>query len=175
MASGAALVGVLHAPAHGVAVLVALAVMAAAALLGGLASRRIRRASRLQLASAVGLAALVVPVALAGGAPAALAFRSAGALAVVFLAGALAVRGTFARARRRAGPAWWFDAAAAAMPLVAAALFAAAGEPRHAVAVALAAAAMVAVSLWRPTPRQLRPVGLGLGAVVAAVVAVLGV
>jgi hypothetical protein len=169
MLGGALAVGVAQAPSLA-ALGVALAFAAVAILGAGLAHKRIRSDGALQIVSAALLGLLVVPVAQAGGGAGGAA---AIALTAVFVSGALVVRVAFARARRRSREVMWYSVAAILVSLAAAGALVALGERRAGAAAAVGVLGAVAMLAGRPTPRELKALGLGLTLLVVVVGGVL--
>lgn len=134
---------------------------------GGMASRAVRRHTELQIASAAVLGVSGLPLELAVGWPPIDALITAFAWTIVFTASALLVRGVFARARRRGPPAWPFDLGAVGLTGTAALACVLLGALPQAVALAASAMLLLVLARTRPTPRQLRPVGLALAALSA--------
>lgn len=135
--------------------------------------RRVRGSGNAQLASAATVSFVGVPIALWAGVPARRAVVTALAWAAVFVAGALVVRGTFARARSASRvPPEVFDRTAVLLCSGACVGFFSLGFRDAAWATGLGALCSIALVESHPTVRELKRVGLALAALsaVAAVV-----
>lgn len=147
----------------GAAALVALAT----ALAGGTIRRRIRKSNAAQLASATLLAAAGVPVAWVARLPLSQIAVTTLAWAVIFVANALVVHASFARASRRKRRAVALDALSVGTTAVASIGFALSACNDAALATAITAFGLGAIALVAPTTRQLKPVGIALAGVAA--------
>lgn len=154
--------------------LTALATLAVAALAGGLLRRTIRQHGAVQLASAALLALLGLPVDAVAGRELWPSLMTAAAWAAIFVPSALAVRSTFWRAKRDDVRAAGAAAGAVLLPVVAAVGLGLLGYAAEALACALAGFGLGLVALWRPTVKQLRPVGLSLAAIALVAAGVIG-
>ncbi len=142
----------------------ALLVLVVAAVIGGALGRRIRRNGRWQLASTAMLAAAGAPVGLVAGEPPATVVLATVAWLAVLLSGSLVVRSVLARSRRDERAQRSAGLAAIVVAAAGASFLGAAGEQRAALA-ALGAAGFAVAMLWlAPTTRDLKRLGLGLGA-----------
>lgn len=145
----------------------ALAMAMVSALAGGTIRRRIRRSNAAQLASAALLAAAGVPVALVARLPLSQVAVTAAAWAVIFVANALVVHSSIARAKRYERRASAFAALAVASTTLASIGFAASARSDAALATTITAFSLAAIALVAPTTRQLKPVGIALAGVAA--------
>jgi hypothetical protein len=152
--------------------LAAAGVVVFAVMVGSMLGRRIRRSAALQVASAAALSLCGVPVQLAAGSSLLSSTIDAGTWVAVFMACALGVRACFARGTRKKTPDPTRLALASILfPLGVAVVFAQLSMRAQAVATLVAGAGLTAVALYRPTSKQLKPVGISLAtiAVLAAV------
>ncbi len=134
--------------------------------------RSVRRSAAAQLAAAALLPLAGLPVELAGGVPVADALTTVVAWAAVFVSGAMIVRAVFERAARRRSRATLLDAGALALCVAAAAALALLGARGGAMAAGIAAIGGTAIAIARPSPQQLKAVGLAFaGLTIAAGVA----
>lgn len=153
----------MQSPAAGLLlVLTALLVAVVVALAGGTIRRRIRRSNAAQLASATLLAGAGVPVALVGRVPLSQIGSTTLAWAVIFMANALVVHASIARAKRHERRAWGLAALAVGMAAAASIGFAVSARNNAAMATALTGFGLAAIALVAPTARQLKPVGIAL-------------
>lgn len=143
------------------------AVALVTALAGGTIRRRIRKSTAAQLVSAGLLAAAGVPVALVARLPRSQIAVTTLAWAVIFVANALVVHASFARAKRRPRRAFGFAALAVGGTAAASIGFAASSRNDAALATAITAFALASIALVAPTTRQLKPVGIALAGVAA--------
>jgi hypothetical protein len=153
---------------------VALAVLVASSLLGGLLAGSVRRAGSAQIASAALLSFAGVPVELAAGAPLAGALLTGAAWAAVFVPSALIVRAAFARAARRPDRASHLETASVALCLGAAAALTGFGHFPETIVTGAAAVVCAALCCVQPSVKQMKPVGLtfaGLSALSALLLA----
>jgi hypothetical protein len=155
--------------------LAAAVVLVAGALAAGFIRKRIRRSGVAQLVSAATLAFGGAPVALAAG----IAWqRVAGtviAWMVVFVSSALLVRAAFARARRAEElRAIVLDASAIGICSAANIVFGLLGARMEALATGLTAIACAVLVAKHPSVKELKGVGLALGAIAALAAVVLG-
>ncbi len=148
-----------------IATVAAVALMTA--LAGGTIRRRVRRSNAAQLASAALLAAAGVPVALVGRLPLAQIAATTAAWAVIFVANALVVHASLARAKRRTRRAFGFAALAVGGTVAASIGFALSSRNNAAMATTITAFGLAAIALVAPTTRQLKPVGIALAGVAA--------
>lgn len=141
-------------------------------LVAARAGRVVRRSAAAQLGSAALLPFIGFPVEVAGGVPIADAMTTAFAWVAVFLSGAMIVRGVFERAARRTARATAFDLGAFGLCTAAAGALAVLGARGGATAAGIAAIGGAGIALARPSPRQLKAVGLAFaGLSIAAAVA----
>lgn len=140
----------------------AAAVTLGTALAGGTIRRRIRKSNTAQLASATLLAGAGVPIAFVGRVPVAGLAVTALAWAVIFVANALVVHASIARAKRRDRRARGLAALAVSTTAVASVGFALSARNNAAMATALTGFGLAAIALVAPTARQLKPVGIAL-------------
>jgi hypothetical protein len=162
---GSALLRSPRAASFAAAVVVLVASIAAAALI----RRAIRRHALAQLAAALTLGTAGLPVDLVAGDELGTAFGRAALWSGVFCASALVVRAAFCRSAGHARRAFLLTGLAVALCAVTAAGFGAAGAAALAMAAGLAATTCAAFALLRPSVKQLKPVGLALAALAAAV------
>ena len=173
MVSAVVLAAVLRNPSF-FSVLVGIATVLGAAWTGGFARARIRREGRLQLSSGAALAALGLPIELAGGARFGDATLNALAWTVVFSTFALNVWACAARSSRvRRAAVARLTLLAFLVPLAGAAGFAFAEQRGAAVAALFAAVSSVLFAIWRPGAKQMKAVGLSLAGAATTVALVL--
>ena len=138
--------------------------------------RRVRREGVLQLGTAVGLAFAGAPVEAAGGLSGASIVAGALLRTVVFVASVCVARAALATSAKngRARSAVLY-LAAAANALAGATWFSAGQRPSEALGAALTFGAVLLCAWWRPTAKDLKPLGLYLTglAIVAAVLPLL--
>ncbi len=128
--------------------------------------RKIRRHEGAQLASTACLGLAGAPVEWAAGLPPSAVLASSVARVAVFVSSALLVRSAFARSARQArfSSAAWQGTALMLLGTAVVGL-AYANRPVEARACALAFAICIALTLWKPTAKQLKPLGLSLAGV----------
>jgi hypothetical protein len=130
---------------------------------------KIRSHEGAQLAATAGLGLAGAPVEWAGSLPPSAVLASTLARLAVFLASTFLVRAAFARSARR--PSWssarWQSAALLLLGVAFVALTTA-ERPVEARACAVAGVACLALAGWRPTAKQLKPLGLSLAGVALA-------
>jgi hypothetical protein len=173
MLGAALLTGVVQAQLRASALIVGVMTLAATAFVGGALHRRIRSNATAQLASAAALALSGAPAAVAGGVSVPHAAVTTLAWFVVFVSSALIVRGSFVRASSKSSlDSTWVDTSAIGLAAIANFAFSLAGARGPALAAGLTAIGCAAVAAYRPSVKQLKPVGLALAglALVAAVV-----
>jgi hypothetical protein len=146
------------------AVAAALVAALAAILAGGFAHRLIRKKPAAQVVSSALLALLMVPVEVAGSATVQPIAFDVVAWMALFAGSSLAVRASFARARRAPNGAWKLTLASLFCPALALPLLFNTRYPLRVAAVAVVGCAIFA--LWRPKPRQLKTAGLTLAGIV---------
>jgi hypothetical protein len=141
-------------------------VIVAAVALASLSGRYVRRSERLQLVSAGLLSGAGIPIRIASSSGLSSAALDACAWAVVFIASALSVRATFARASRsRNASARWLVLGLVAIPAAAAICFSLASQRAHAVVTLVAALGLFVLALWAPGAKQIKVVGLSLAGI----------
>lgn len=155
-------------------VLVALWVVGAAILAASSNHRRIRKSSAAQLAASAALALSSVPVEIAGALPLSTIASAGLSRSAVFVASALVVRATFARAARGGQRrSLLLNGASLTIPALSAALLFALGWTIEA-GTCVIAGAVCAVFAWsRPTVKQLKPLGLALAGLTVVTVVTL--
>jgi hypothetical protein len=165
MLAASILTGLIQAEARGAALLAAAVMLVGAASIGGLVHRRVRGNGNAQLASAAAMSLAGAPIAVVAGVEPARVVGTALAWVAIFVTSALIVRGTFARARSasRIAPAW-LDVAAVGLSALASAAFVTLGFRGASAATGLSALCAAALMASRPTVKQLKRVGLALGA-----------
>ncbi len=143
-------------------VVTALGVALVTALAGGTIRRRIRRSNTAQLASAALLATAGVPVALVARLPLSQIGVTTLAWAVIFVANAMVVHTSFARAKRQYQRALGLAGLSVGTTAAASIGFAVAARNNAALATTLTGFGLAAIALVAPTTRQLKPVGIAL-------------
>lgn len=157
----------------GAALLASLVLVGVLSVLGGLGSRAVRRRRSLQLASAAVLGVSGLPVELAFGVPWPSALATAACWVIMFGAGALLVHGAFARASRKRGPAIHYEAGACLLGALGAIGLALGGFALQASALGAATCCLAGLASHRPTPKQVKSLGLALAGMNAGVAVLL--
>lgn len=157
---------------------VSLAVIALATLGAVLVSKMVRRNPSLQIVLAVALGGTGIPVELFAGGDPSEAVQTALAWCSVFAASALLVRSVFLRRKVEAGRApswklWALEVGALVLCGLSAAAFAAWGRSDHALALVVATLFLGGLGALRPGPKQLKPLGLSLAALMLVLCGVL--
>lgn len=163
MLSAAMLSALLRTGFVALALLLAVVVFAFAVASASVLHRQIRSSERAQLSASAGLALTGAPIELAAGLPLSEVLAGALALLAIFLASTFLVRAAFARSARRPkiSSSGWQWAALLLLGTVSV-LLAVAERPVEARACAMAGAVCVVLSRWKPTAKQLKPLGLSL-------------
>lgn len=163
MLSAAVLSAELRADFGGVALAMGAVVLAAAVAAASLFHRKIRSHEGAQLAATAGLGVAGAPIEWAAGLPSSAVMSGSLARLVIFLASSFLVRAALARSSRKPGissRAW--QRAALLLLGTAFAVLALAGRIVEARACVMAAAVCVVLIWWKPTAKQLKPLGLSL-------------
>jgi hypothetical protein len=167
MLAAAILSAELRADGEPVAVVTGLVVSAGAVVLASLLHRQVRRSEGAQLGATVCLGLAAAPIELAARLPLSAVLAGTIARLAIFAASSFLVRSAFARSssrrRRHASSAW--QGAALLLLGAASAALGLAGRATEARACAVALAASVVLAWWRPTAKQLKPLGLSLAGV----------
>jgi hypothetical protein len=165
MLSAAVLSAELRASFGSAALSVGAVVFVAAVASASLFHRKIRSHEGAQLAATAGLGMAGAPIEWAAGLPPSTVLAGSVARLAIFLASSFLVRAAFARSSRKPGisSTRWQQAVLLLLG-IAFALLALAGRLVEARACALAVAVSVVLIWWRPTAKQLKPLGLSLAA-----------
>ena len=134
-------------------------------IVGGATGRAIRRRPSLQIGSSALLGLSGLPIELTSGVPPTAALATAAAWIVVFTASALLVRAAFARGSRRGSHPGRYESGAVVLSTLGALGCAFAGFATEALALLISTICFSFIAGRRPTPKQVKGVGLALAGV----------
>jgi hypothetical protein len=175
MLGAALLASLLRADFSVPALAVAAPVVVAAAALGGLTRRHVRREAAAQLGAAALLGLSGVPIERAAGLPTKDTAAVATAWLLIFVSSALVVRAAMARARRGGQrDARFLDRIALSLPLAGAISLAALGRWHVSLALLLGLLGLALLSLLALSVKRMKTIGLSLAGIAVAVAFALG-